>query len=112
MDAARITDTAAFTQLVSDLGREGVVELIDEMAAATAASLDALRDAQSRGDLPGLARAAQALKVNCDMVGASVLAQDCAALAAMDKPDLAEPLLATVTAGYTSLIEQLRQWRG
>ena len=110
--SARITDTAVFTQLVSDLGREGVIELIDEMAAAATASLDALREAQGRGDPQGLSRAAQALKINCDMVGASGLAQDCAALAATDKPELAGQSLETVSAGYISMIEQLREWRG
>jgi signal transduction histidine kinase/DNA-binding response OmpR family regulator len=100
--------------LRADLGEDGVAELIAEMVSAAAANLDALREAYGRRDPQGLARASQTLEVHCSMVGATALAQDCAALrsAAERDPQQAEQLLALVSAGYARLIEQLREWRG
>jgi signal transduction histidine kinase/DNA-binding response OmpR family regulator/sensor domain CHASE-containing protein len=110
-EAAALADAATLAQLASDLGADGVRELIGEMAEASAGNLAALREAHERGDAPQRARAAQALQVNCSMVGAAGLAQDCAALATAQDGDQAARLLASVTAGYARLIEQLREWR-
>ncbi|WP_162932412.1 response regulator [Solimonas sp. K1W22B-7] len=111
--ADRLADPATLAQLVADLGEEGAAELIAEMVAAAAGNLAALREAQAGNDPARLARASQALETNCNMVGAASLARDCAALraAAGTDPILAETLLASVSAGYARLIEQLREWR-
>ncbi|WP_165797511.1 response regulator [Solimonas fluminis] len=105
-----LADPATLAQLAADLGAEGAAELIAEMVEASDGSLAALRDAHAGGDAPRLARAAQALQVNCSMVGATGLAQDCASLAAAPAPRQAA-LLESVAGGYLALIEQLRQWR-
>ncbi|MDM4772158.1 hybrid sensor histidine kinase/response regulator [Solimonas sp. SE-A11] len=110
--AARVqADPVVLAQLASDLGAEGAAGLIAEMISAAAASLDALRDAHADGDTQRLARSAQALQANCSMVGASLLAQHCGALAKVQDTALRGPLLESVASGYTALIGQLREWR-
>ena len=106
-------DPATLAQLVADLGAEGTTELIAEMVEASTGNLAALREAHAGDDAPRLARAAQALQVHCGMVGATRLAEDCAALAKAHgngSAGASTPSLESVTAAYAGLIEQLRRW--
>lgn len=109
-ESAGPADAAVLAQLASDLGAEEAAELVAEMLEAAPGNLAALREAHAGGDAQRLARAAQTLQVNCSMVGATGLAQDCASLAAAPAPRQAA-LLESVAGGYLALIEQLRQWR-
>ncbi len=107
----RQADPAALAQLTSDIGAEGMAELVAELIGAAPGSLNALREAHDGGDAQGLVRTTQALQANCSMVGATLLAQDCAALARMQDAALSGPLLESIMSAYAALIAQLREWR-
>jgi CheY-like chemotaxis protein len=95
-------DATTLAQLVTDLGRDGVVALIDELIAAAPDDARALREAR---EAAASTRAAQTLAVNSRLLGAEALARDLLASDAAAHRD--------VLAGrYGHLIESLRAWRG
>src|SRR3546814_12230661 len=95
-------DATTLAQLGTDLGRDGVVALIDELIAAAPDDVKALREAhEAAASMP----AAQTLAVSSRLLGAEALARD------LMTPETAAHR--EVLAGrYEQLLESLRAWRG
>jgi hypothetical protein len=93
-------DATTLAQLVTDLGRDGVVALIDELIAAAPGDVKALCEAH---EAAAMTRAAQTLAVNSRMLGVEALARDLRA------PDAAAHREA-LAGRYERLIESLHAW--
>src|SRR3546814_1848346 len=73
LQGADCCDATTLAQLVTDLGRDGVVALIDELIAAAPDDVKALREAhEAAASMP----AAQTLAVSSRLLGAEALARD------------------------------------
>jgi|GEM_PF-2886780 len=86
-EAADAVDPSAIAQLAEELGRAGLIEVLQEMVDSAAFACRRLSEACGAADPDSIKHQASALKSNCLMLGASGLAQDCVRLQ-QDSPTL------------------------
>jgi HPt (histidine-containing phosphotransfer) domain-containing protein len=80
--SAPAVDEAVFSQLVADLGAQHIAEVCRLYLENAAAGVDAVRRALDSGDVEGAADAAHRLKSASGFLGATRLADLCAAVEA------------------------------
>ena len=103
----------AIGRLAEELGRDGVIEVLQEMVDGATLACSRLSEACSSADPKAIKRQARALKANCVMVGASRLADDCSGLergaATVDGASMQERQRGIVQ-GYALVMRDLTPW--
>jgi signal transduction histidine kinase/CheY-like chemotaxis protein len=106
---AQQADPQQLAKLVDDLGTQGAADVAAALIEDMAETLSALQGAAQQQDSASLRRIGASLRANCEMLGASSLAEACEQLGLADEAPAA--VLADVVARYRELGVELERWR-